>query len=132
MLNPNIFREYDIRGVVKDDLTRNVVKDIGRSFGSEMMEAGNRQLSLGRDGRLSSPALHEALIEGLTSAGIEILDVGICPTPLLYFTLFELPVQGGIMITGSHNPADFNGFKLCRGRETIYGDEIQGIRKRIE
>jgi len=132
MLNPNIFREYDIRGVVKDDLSRNVVKDIGRAFGTEMVEQGRQRLSLGRDGRLSSPALYDALIQGLTSTGIEVLDVGVCPTPLLYFTLFELPVQGGVMITGSHNPADFNGFKLCRGRESIYGDEIQGIRKRIE
>jgi phosphomannomutase/phosphoglucomutase len=132
MLNPNIFREYDIRGVVKKDLTPTVVKDIGRAFGTEMVQQDRRKLSLGRDGRLSSPALYDALVRGLTSTGIEITDVGICPTPLLYFSLFELPVQGGVMITGSHNPADFNGFKLCRGRETIYGDEIQEVRKRIE
>ena len=132
MVNPNIFREYDIRGVVEKDLTHDAVEEIGRSFGSEMMQAGHRQLSLGRDGRLSSPALHDSLIQGLTSTGVEILDIGICPTPILYFSLFELPVQGGVMITGSHNPADFNGFKLCRGRESIYGDAIQAIRKRIE
>jgi phosphomannomutase/phosphoglucomutase len=132
VVNPNIFREYDIRGVVEKDLTHDAVEEIGRSFGSEMMQAGHRQLSLGRDGRLSSPALHDSLIQGLTSTGVEILDIGICPTPILYFSLFELPVQGGVMITGSHNPADFNGFKLCRGRESIYGDAIQAIRKRIE
>lgn len=132
VVNPNIFREYDIRGVVEKDLTRDAVEDIGRSFGTEMMQAGCRRLSLGRDGRLSSPALHDLLIQGLTSTGVEVLDIGICPTPVLYFSLFELPVQGGVMITGSHNPADFNGFKLCRGRETIYGDAIQEIRRRIE
>jgi len=132
VVNPNIFREYDIRGVVEKDLTRNAVEDIGRAFGAEMTQAGYQRLSLGRDGRLSSPALHDSLIQGLTSSGVEVLDIGICPTPLLYFSLFELPVQGGVMITGSHNPADFNGFKLCRGRETIYGDAIQKIRKLIE
>lgn len=132
MLNPNIFREYDIRGVVEKDLTPEVVEDIGRAFGTEMMHAGYRRLSLGRDGRLSSPKLHDLLIQGLVSTGIEVLDIGVCPTPILYFSLFELPVQGGAMITGSHNPADFNGFKLCRGHETIYGDAIQQIRKRIE
>jgi phosphomannomutase / phosphoglucomutase len=132
VLNPNIFREYDIRGVVEKDLTPEVVIDVGRAFATEMVQAGYKRLSLGRDGRLSSPKLHDSLVQGLLSTGVEILDIGICPTPLLYFSLFELPVQGGVMITGSHNPADFNGFKLCRGRETIYGESIQQIRRRIE
>ncbi len=132
MLNPNIFREYDIRGVVEKDLTQDVVEDIGRAFGTEMVQQGHQRLGLGRDGRLSSPKLHDSLIQGLVSTGVEVLDIGICPTPLLYFSLFELPVQGGVMITGSHNPADFNGFKLCRGHETIYGNAIQEIRGRIE
>jgi len=132
MVNPNIFREYDIRGVVEKDLTPEVVEDIGRAFGTEMMHAGHKRISLGRDGRLSSPKLHDSFVKALLSTGIEILDIGVCPTPLLYFSLFAHPVQGGVMITGSHNPAEFNGFKLCRGNETIYGDHIQQIRRRIE
>jgi len=132
MVNPNIFREYDIRGVVEKDLTPEVVEDIGRAFGTEMMNAGYERLSLGRDGRLSSPKLHDSLVQGLLSTGIDILDIGICPTPLLYFSLFKLPVQCGVMITGSHNPAEFNGFKLCRGNVSIYGDAIQQVRRRIE
>jgi phosphomannomutase/phosphoglucomutase len=87
---------------------------------------------MGRDVRLSSPSLRERLVQGILSTGVNIMDIGVCPTPLLYFSLFRLPVQGGVMITGSHNAAEFNGFKLCAGKGTLYGEEIQKIRRLVE
>ena len=123
----SIFREYDIRGVVGKDLTEPIAQQIGVAFGTRLKEKGARVISIARDGRLSSPALFEAFSQGISSAGIEVLDIGICPTPLLYFSLFQLPVDGGAMITGSHNPAEYNGFKLCIGHDTIHGEEIQHL-----
>ncbi|MGH7273901.1 MAG: phosphomannomutase/phosphoglucomutase, partial [Nitrospiria bacterium] len=128
----SIFREYDIRGIVGQDLTLDLTEEIGRAFGSYLVQQGCSHISLGRDVRLSSPPLRERLAWGLLSTGVNITDIGICPTPLLYFSLFRLPVQGGVMITGSHNPSEFNGFKLCVGKGTIFGEEIQKIRKLIE
>lgn len=131
-ISPNIFREYDIRGLVDTELTEDAVRAIGRGFGAYSLRHGNRVLAVGRDVRLSSDRFFERLTEGLTSAGCDVVDIGVVPTPLLYFSLFELPVQGGVMITGSHNPSDYNGFKLCVGKETIYGQEIQKIRQMIQ
>ena len=128
----SIFREYDIRGVVGQDLTLDLTEEIGKAFGSYLIQQGGSSISLGRDVRLSSPPLRERLVRGLLSTGVNITDIGICPTPLLYFSLFRFPVQGGVMITGSHNPSEFNGFKLCVGKGTIYGEEIQKIRKLID
>ncbi len=128
----SIFREYDIRGVVGQDLTIDLTEQIGKAFGTYLIRHGSSHISLGWDVRLSSPSLRETLIKGILSTGVDITDIGVCPTPLLYFSLFRLPVQGGVMITGSHNAAEFNGFKLCVGKSTLYGEEIQKIRQLID
>lgn len=131
-ISRNIFREYDIRGLVDKDLTETAVSAIGRAFGTYALRHGSRVLSVGRDVRLSSDRFFKLLVEALVSTGCDVIDVGVLPTPLLYFSLFQLPVEGGVMITGSHNPADYNGFKLCIGKETIYGAEIQKLLTMIE
>lgn len=135
MINPEIFREYDIRGIWGKDLTQEIVYKIGRAFAvylKGILKKEKIKISIGRDVRLSSPAIFEALQKGLLGSGIDIVDIGICPTPLQYFSLFCLPVDGGIMITGSHNPPEFNGMKLSSGKETLYGEKIQEIRRIIE
>jgi len=131
-LNPHIFREYDIRGMVDRDLTPGTVELIGKGFGTYASRHGARTLSVGRDCRLSSPSFRDALLRGLLSAGIDVVDIGICPTPLLYFSIHRFPADGGVMITGSHNPPEFNGFKLCLGARTLYGRQIQEIRGIID
>ena len=128
----SIFREYDIRGVYGTTLTEGISEEIGKAFGTLILRSGGRKISLGYDIRLSSPSLREALLSGLLSTGIHVVDIGACPTPVLYFSLFHLEVDGGAMITASHNPAEFNGFKLCRGRQTLFGAEIQKIRTMID
>ena len=127
-----IFREYDIRGIVGQELTESIAEQMARAFATVARERGAKTVSVGRDGRLSSPSLRDSLVRGLTAAGLHVLDIGVCPTPLLYFSLFHLPVDGGIMITGSHNAAEYNGFKLCIGREALHGEEIQHIRRVME
>lgn len=129
--NPKIFREYDIRGKADSDLTDGVVDGIGRAFASMLKAKGGRSVSLGRDVRLSSPRISDTLINALTSSGIQVMDIGTVPTPLLYYSLFKLPVDGGVMVTGSHNPSDDNGIKLAVGKDTIYGNAIQEIREKI-
>ncbi len=129
---PHIFREYDIRGIFPHELNEDAVYRLGRAFGTYFHEKGAKGISLGRDCRLSSPDLAEWLSRGLLSAGIRIVDVGMVPTPILYFTLHHLPVEGGIQITGSHNPPEFNGFKICLGHASVYGEEIQAIRRIVE
>lgn len=128
----SIYREYDIRGIVGSDLTGAVARSIGGAFGTMLKRRGARSVAVARDGRASSPELFGELTHGLMATGLKVLDIGLCPTPLLYFSLQHLPVQGGVMITGSHNPADYNGFKLCVGKEAIHGDEIQEVRKLVE
>ncbi len=128
-MNSNIFREYDIRGMVPDELNKESVYQLGLSFGTYYHNHGALRIALGRDCRLSSPELSEALLEGLMESGMKVVDVGMVPTPLLYFSLFHLEMDGGIQITGSHNPPDYNGFKICLGKTTIYGREIQRIRE---
>ena len=125
----SIFREYDIRGIVETDLTADVVEKIGRAYGTLAKDRGVKTITVGRDGRLTSPALREQLIAGLTAVGIHVVDLGLCATPLLYFSLFHCHVEGGIMITGSHNAAEYNGFKMCVGKEALYGADIQRIRE---
>ncbi len=132
MINPLIFREYDVRGTVGTDLTPATVETIGRGFGTYAIRNGVRTVALGRDCRLSSPSFRDAMAAGLTATGLHVVDVGICPTPLLYFSIVTFGVDGGVMITGSHNPPEFNGFKLCIGPSTLYGAKIQDVRRIIE
>ncbi len=131
-INPQIFREYDIRGVVDKDLTRETARQIGLGFGTYMRRSGLKRIALGRDCRKSSPWLWDALKDGLISTGCDVLDVGMVTTPLLYFSLHTAGVEGGVMITGSHNPPDYNGFKLCKGIDSLYGEDIQRVREIIE
>jgi len=131
-VNSRIFRQYDVRGVVDDDLTESVVEQLGKGYGAYMRGLGKKKVSVGYDARPSSLGFRDALIKGILSTGVDVVDVGMLPTPTFYFSLFHLAVGGGVMITGSHNPPEFNGFKLAVGRTTIYGDEIQKVRKIIE
>jgi phosphomannomutase/phosphoglucomutase len=131
-MNPRIFREYDIRGIVDQDLTDEVVRLLGQAFATYISRQGKHRVVVGRDGRLSSPRFREPLVQGMVSGGLEIVDIGVCPTPVFYFSLFHLDREGGVMITGSHNPPEFNGFKVCVGKETLFGEEIQNLRKIIE
>ncbi len=127
-----LFREYDIRGIVGQELTEEVAELIGRAFATVARGKGVKAISVGRDGRASSPVLRDRLVQGLTAGGLNVLDIGVCPTPVLYFSLFQLPVDGGVMITGSHNAAEYNGFKLCIGKEALHGEDIQHLRKVME
>ena len=131
-INPLIFREYDIRGVVNQDLTPEIARKLGRGFGTHMVYLGLKHLVVGRDGRLTSKVFEEALIEGVTSSGCHVADIGLCPTPVYYFSLFHLNKDGGMMVTGSHNPPEFNGFKISVGKSTIFGEEIQKLRRRVQ
>ena len=128
-MNEHIFREYDIRGVVGRDLTDETVYDVARAIGTFYRAHGVRRASLGRDARESSPRFRDILIQGLTQTGCDVLDVGMVPTPVLYFTLFNGEVDAGVMITGSHNPSDYNGLKVCLGKSTIFGEQIGEIKK---
>lgn len=127
-MNPNIFREYDIRGVVGIDLTEDTVYSLGRGMGAFFRKNNVHRVSLGRDARASSPVFRNELTRALNDSGIDVLDCGMIATPILYYTLFTEDVQGGVMITGSHNPADNNGFKICLGKSTIFGEQIAEIR----
>lgn len=130
--NPKVFREYDVRGVVGTDLNDKFVRELGKSIGTYAGLKGVSRMTLGRDCRLSSEGYRAAMLEGLLSAGVDVTDIGMCATPMLYFSIRELGAEGGVMITGSHNPPDFNGFKICIGPDTIYGDQIQELRTIME
>ena len=127
--DPTILREYDIRGVVGRTLHAADARAVGSSFAAVLAETGGRRVAVGRDGRLSSPMMEAALVDGLTSAGIDVTRVGLGPTPMLYFAAYTLPVDGGIMVTGSHNPPDHNGFKLVLGKKSFFGADIQRLGK---
>ncbi len=131
-MNPHIFREYDIRGLVDKDLTEDVVELLGKGLGTTVKRAGGRTVALGRDCRESSTRFREAMCQGLTSTGVDVVDIGVGPTPLTYFAANTLPVDGLAMITGSHNPPEYNGFKTGVGKTTFHGAEIQALRKLIE
>lgn len=131
-LDPSIFRAYDIRGVVGETLSTEAAYEIGRAIGSEAYYRGEQTLVVGRDGRISGPELSEALIRGLTATGRDVKDIGEVPTPVLYFAAQQLDANSGVMVTGSHNPSDYNGFKIVLGGETLANDAIQGLRRRIE
>ncbi|HLG14262.1 MAG TPA: phosphomannomutase/phosphoglucomutase [Blastocatellia bacterium] len=127
-MNEHIFREYDIRGVVGQDLTDETVYDVARATGTFLKCNGARIVSIGRDARESSPVFRDIMIRGLNETGCDVVDVGMVPTPVLYYSLFNTGVEGGVMITGSHNPADYNGFKVCLGKSTIFGEQIGEIK----
>jgi phosphomannomutase / phosphoglucomutase len=125
---PGIFREYDIRGLVGSELNADTARDVGEAFAVFLADANARgPIAVGRDNRPSGDELHAALVEGLLSSGVDVIDVGVVPTPTLYWSLEQLHVAGGVQITASHNPAPYNGFKLCVGTNAIYGDDIQRI-----
>lgn len=132
MLNPHIFREYDIRGVAERDLPDGFVRDLGRALGTFLRREGSRRIAVGRDCRLSSPRLHAALTEGLLETGLSLVDIGVGPTPMMYFTVFHHDLDGGVQITGSHNPPEENGFKMMCGKATLHGEQIRGLRTLIE
>ena len=131
-MNAHIFREYDIRGLVDKDLTAEVVELLGRGLGTVVRRKGGRTVVMGRDCRESSTRFREALARGLTATGTDVLDIGVVPTPLTYFAANTLPVDGLAMITGSHNPPEYNGFKIGFGKTTFHGPEIQELRALIE
>ncbi|MBN1939678.1 MAG: phosphomannomutase/phosphoglucomutase [Candidatus Aminicenantes bacterium] len=130
-INASIFREYDIRGIVDVDLTLDVVATLGRAMGTYFLNFGKKAVALGRDCRLSSPAFAEAMASGLRAVGCDVTDLGTVPTPLLYFAAYYKDMEAGVMITGSHNPPEYNGFKMMVGHETLYGDSIQEIHRII-
>jgi phosphomannomutase / phosphoglucomutase len=131
-LNPTIFREYDIRGIAGRDFDAAFAASLGRAFGTLALEHGAHRVSVGRDCRLTSDGYAAALTDGIRSTGLDVVDLGVVTTPLVYFSIFAGGLDGGIQITGSHNPADYNGFKVCLGREALHGDQIQDLRRRIE
>ena len=131
-IDPSIFRAYDIRGVVEQTLTIDAVRLIGRAIGSEALQRGRNEIVVARDGRLSGPLLVEALVEGITSTGCDVKDIGCAPTPVLYFATYYLDTQSGVVVTGSHNPPDYNGLKIVIDGETLSGESIQNLRERID
>ncbi len=131
-MNAHIFREYDIRGLVDKDLTIEVVELLGKGLGTIIRRQGGRSIVVGRDCRESSTRFRDALCKGLTSTGLNVFDVGVVPTPLTYFAANTLPVDGLAMITGSHNPPEYNGFKIGAGKTTFHSHEIQALRRLIE
>ena len=126
-LDKLIFREYDIRGITDTNLTEEVVQEIGSAFAQKMHESGTEKVVTGRDGRLSSKSIEEALTHGLVEGGVEVLSIGQVPTPILYYATNQLNTGTGIMITGSHNPPKYNGLKMMLNNETLYGDAIQEL-----
>lgn len=130
-LDPNIFKAYDIRGITPTALNPEIARRLGRAFGTHAIKQGERTVAVGRDGRLSGADLANALIHGLCEAGVDVIDVGMVTTPMLYFAASTL-CKSGIQITGSHNPRDYNGFKMTLGGRAIYGDEIQTLRRMME
>ncbi|MDD5529086.1 MAG: phosphomannomutase/phosphoglucomutase [bacterium] len=137
MFNPDIFRTYDIRGLADTELTDDVVYELGLAYGvyikSKISNSKSKiKVGVGRDVRLSSDRISKTLIKGIIDSNLDVTDVGVVPTPVLYFSVFKYNYDGGIMITGSHNPKEYNGFKVLVGKETIYGDEIQNLRKCME
>lgn len=132
MLKPTIFREYDIRGVADAELLSPDIVQLGRAIGTYLQRHAGGKINLGRDVRLSSTRLRDAMMAGLKASGCDVTDVGVVPTPLLYYSVFHLKAEGAVMITGSHNPPEYNGFKVMAGTATIYGEQIQEIRRIIE
>jgi len=131
-INPNMFRQYDIRGIVGEDLNENIAKLLGKAFGSYCIRNAQNKVVVGCDNRLSSPSLKAALIKGLLSTGCDVVDIGTVVTPILYFSRIHYGINPGVMVTASHNPAEFNGFKIGFGDGTIYGDDILMLKDMME
>ena len=131
-IESSIFKAYDIRGIVNQTLTEEAVVQIGRAIGSEAKARGEQKIYIGRDGRLSGPVLIQCLTKGLLSSGCDVIDVGMVPTPVLYFAAYELGSGSGIMLTGSHNPPNYNGLKMVLGGTTLSGNDIQALKHRID
>ncbi|HIE42603.1 MAG TPA: phosphomannomutase, partial [Nitrospinaceae bacterium] len=130
-INPQIFREYDIRGIVGKDLTPETVQLIGQAIGTYLKRQGGKSLVVGWDVRSSSVEFRDILSKALTSTGCDVIDIGMVPTPVSYFALHHLKADGGVMITGSHNPPEFNGFKISHGLNSLYGKKIQALKALI-
>jgi phosphomannomutase len=130
-LAPSIFKAYDIRGIVPSTVDEAMAEALGRAFGTTALAEGEKSVAVGRDGRLSGPSLSAAVVRGLVAAGIDVIDIGMATTPMLYFAASTL-CTSGIQVTGSHNPKDYNGFKMVMGGRAIYGEEIQGLRRMME
>jgi len=131
-IDPTIFKAYDIRGIVDSALSEDAVYKIGLALGSEAQDKGERHIYVGRDGRLSGPKLILSLTQGLLDSGCDVTDLGMVPTPLLYFAAYELGSGSGIMLTGSHNPPDYNGLKMVIAGTTLSGEDIQRLKRRID
>jgi phosphomannomutase/phosphoglucomutase len=131
-MNPGIFREYDIRGVAGEDIGELDVIDIGKAYGSLLIGQGRKKVSVGRDCRKTSDRFSQLFIQGIISTGLNVVDIGICPTPVLYFSIHHLELDGGAMVTASHNPPEYNGFKLMSGLNSIHSQGLQDILKIIE
>ncbi len=129
---PHIFKQYDIRGLAGSELTPPLVEHLGRAVGTLLRRAGKTDLVVGRDGRLSGPEYAAAFIAGARSAGLDVLDIGLCPTPVVYYAIHRLEAGGGVAVTASHNPPGYNGLKICRGTESVFGDELQALRRLVE
>ena len=131
-INKYIFREYDIRGKVSDDFPPEVVENLGKAFGTFISRSGGQEITLSGDVRLTTPSLIESFKTGVLSTGVDVINIGILPTPANYFSMFKLDVAGAVQITGSHNPPEFNGFKMSRNKKSVFGDSIQDLRSIIE
>lgn len=131
-MNKNIFRAYDIRGIAESDLNDETVESIGKAYGTFMVREGCKKITVGMDVRLSSPRIKNALVKGILSTGLNVIDVGEVPTPVVYFSIVHFSTDGSVIVTGSHNPIEFNGLKMNKGMLSIYGDDIQDLRKLIE
>ena len=132
MVNPKIFREYDIRGVVGADLTPEVLYLIGKGYGTYIKRKGSSTCVIGGDARLSTPEFKAEFTRGLLETGLDVIDIGIVATPILYFSIWKLKTDGGVMITASHNPAEYNGIKMNLGLGSVFGSQIQDILKLIQ
>lgn len=132
MLNPEIFRQYDIRGIVGKDMTDADVALVGKGIGTYLARQGNTYIAVGHDCRVTAERYTKQLIAGLTATGCRVVEIGMCPTPVAYFAIRHLKIQGCVMVTASHNPPEYNGFKICSGVDSVYGEQIQEIRKMIE
>ena len=132
ILDKAIFREYDIRGIAGESITEEVVERIGKAYGTMIAEAGGTEVSVGYDCRKSSPSFRDALCQGINSTGVDVVDIGMVTTPMVYFSTFASGVDGGVMVTASHNPSQYNGLKLCVGQNSLFGKGIQEIRRSVE
>ncbi|MCP4718307.1 MAG: phosphomannomutase/phosphoglucomutase [Desulfobacteraceae bacterium] len=131
-MNPGIFREYDIRGIAGEDINEQDVVNIGKAYGTLLIKQGRKKISVGRDCRKTSDRFSQLFIQGIVSTGCDVVDIGTCPTPVLYFSIHQLELDGGAMVTASHNPPEYNGFKLMSGLNSIHSQGLQDILQIIE